>query len=125
MVAVWAMTAAPILRPGVFFGDNSPAGIVGQAPETAATTISAWGFPVTAAQMASLAHAVGEQTLYNRTGGEPPRPAAASHDFFLPLRRGCRRGAAAHFLILVLQPILLLHHSAHNRGATHIAPSLS
>ena len=50
---------------------NSPAGIVGQAPEAAATTISSWGFPVTAAQMASLAHAVGEQTLFNRTGGAP------------------------------------------------------
>src|SRR5712664_4200234 len=71
MVAVMAMIAASVLQPGVYFAVNSPAGIVGQAPETAATTISAWGFPVTAAQMASLAHAVGEQTLYNRTGGAP------------------------------------------------------
>src|SRR5207302_5140877 len=71
MVAVMAMIAASVLQPGVYFAVNSPAGIVGQAPEAAATTISSWGFPVTAAQMASLAHAVGEQTLYNRTGGAP------------------------------------------------------
>jgi carbon starvation protein len=71
MVAVMAMIAASVLQPGVYFAVNSPAGIVGQAPEAAVSTISAWGFPVTAAQMASLAHAVGEQTLFNRTGGAP------------------------------------------------------
>src|SRR6202167_3709957 len=68
MVAVMAMIAASVLQPGVYFAVNSPAGIVGQAPDAAATTISSWGFPVTAAQMATLAHAVGEQTLLNRTG---------------------------------------------------------
>src|SRR5882757_2628439 len=71
MVAIMAMIAASVLQPGVYFAVNSPAGIVGQAPETAATAISSWGFPVTTAQMASLAHAVGEQTLFNRTGGAP------------------------------------------------------
>jgi len=71
MVAIMAMIAASVLQPGIYFAVNSPAGIVGQAPEAAAATISAWGFPVTAAQMAALAHAVGEQTLFNRTGGAP------------------------------------------------------
>jgi carbon starvation protein len=71
MVAIMAMIAASVLQPGVYFAVNSPAGIVGQAPEAAATTISSWGFQVSAAQMATLAHAVGEQTLFNRTGGAP------------------------------------------------------
>ncbi len=71
MVAIMAMIAASVLQPGVYFAVNSPAGIVGQAPEAASAVISNWGFPVTAAQMASLAHAVGEQTLFNRTGGAP------------------------------------------------------
>ena len=71
MVAIMAMIAACVLQPGVYFAVNSPAGIVGQASTTAADTISAWGFPVSAAQMATLAHAVGEQTLFNRTGGAP------------------------------------------------------
>src|SRR5271168_1409558 len=71
MVAIMAMIAASVLQPGVYFAVNSPAGIVGQSPEAAATMISSWGFPVSAAQMATLAHAVGEQTLFNRTGGAP------------------------------------------------------
>ena len=71
LVAIMAMIAACALQPGVYFAVNSPAGIVGQAPEAAAATISSWGFEVSAAQMATLAHAVGEQTLYNRTGGAP------------------------------------------------------
>src|SRR5882757_8538828 len=70
-VAVMAIVAACVIQPGIYFAINSPAGIVGQAPAAAAATISGWGFPVTAADMQALARAVGEQTLYNRTGGAP------------------------------------------------------
>src|SRR5712664_622859 len=71
LVAIMATVAACVLEPGTYFAINSPAGIAGQVPETAAQTISGWGFPVTAAGMQALAHSVGEQTLFNRTGGAP------------------------------------------------------
>src|SRR5579859_1623290 len=70
-VGVMAMVAACAMPPGVYFAINSPPAVVGAAPEVATATISSWGYQVDAPTMASLAHAVGEQTLFNRTGGAP------------------------------------------------------
>jgi carbon starvation protein len=71
LVGILATIAACVLQPGTYFAINSPAGIVGKTADTAAATISGWGFPVTADSMHALAQAVGEQTLFNRTGGAP------------------------------------------------------
>jgi carbon starvation protein len=70
-VGVMAMVAACAMTPGIYFAINSPAQIVGSTPEAAAQTISSWGYPLSAATMAGLAHSVGEQTLWNRAGGAP------------------------------------------------------
>jgi len=70
-VGVMAMVAACSMTPGVYFAINSPPAIVGASPEAAASTISGWGFPLQAQTMADTARSVGEQTLWNRSGGAP------------------------------------------------------
>jgi carbon starvation protein len=80
-VAIMAMIASCALQPGIYFAVNSPAGLVGKTAEAAVTTISGWGFPVTAGQMQSLAHSVGEVTLFSRTGGAPSLALGMAHIF--------------------------------------------
>jgi carbon starvation protein len=99
MVAIMATIAACVLQPGIYFAINSPAGIVGAAPEAAAATISGWGFSVTAAEMHSLAQAVGEQTLFNRTGGAPAFAVGMAHIFSRSLG-GAALAIWYHFAIM-------------------------
>jgi carbon starvation protein len=99
-VAIMAIIAACVMQPGVYFAINSPAGIVGQAPAAAAATISSWGFPVTAADMQALAHAVGEQTLYNRTGGAPAFAVGMAHIFSHSLGGETLMALWYHFAIM-------------------------
>ena len=70
-VAIMAMVAATVLEPGVYFAINSPAGVVGKEALDAVNTISSWGYQVTVEQMQHLATAMGESTLFARTGGAP------------------------------------------------------
>jgi carbon starvation protein len=99
-VAVMAITSACVLQPGVYFAVNSPAGIVGQAPAAATATISGWGFPLTPSDMQSLAHAVGEQTLFNRTGGAPAFAMGMAHIFSQSLGGDRVMGLWYHFAVM-------------------------
>jgi carbon starvation protein len=80
-VGIMALIAACALQPGVFFAVNSPAGVVGATPEAAVATINAWGYPVTVAEMDTLASQVGEETLMARTGGAPSLALGMAHIF--------------------------------------------
>jgi carbon starvation protein len=99
-VAIMAITAACVLQPGVYFAINSPAGVVGQTPVAATATISGWGFPVTASEMQALAHAVGEQTLFNRTGGAPAFAVGMAHIFSQSLGGEKVMGLWYHFAVM-------------------------
>lgn len=70
-VGVMAMVAACAMPPGVYFAINSPSSIVGSSADSAATTISSWGYQLDGQTMTRLAQSVGEQTLLNRAGGAP------------------------------------------------------
>jgi len=98
-VAVMAMIAACVLKPGIYFSVNSPAGIVGRLPQQAVATISGWGFPVTAQDMSDLATKVGEVTLFNRTGGAPSLAVGMAHIFSGSLG-GAAMGIWYHFAIM-------------------------
>ena len=99
-VAIMAMIAACVLDPGVYFAINAPAGIVGATPAAAAQTISSWGFPVSADQMAMLARHVGEQTLFNRTGGAPAFAVGMAHIFSGSLGGTALMAIWYHFAIM-------------------------
>ncbi|HUS05651.1 MAG TPA: carbon starvation CstA family protein, partial [Bryobacteraceae bacterium] len=81
LVGIMALIAACAMQPGVFFAVNSPAGIVGTAPEAAVATITGWGYPVTVPEMNSLAAEVGEKSLFYRTGGAPSLALGMAHIF--------------------------------------------
>src|SRR5579872_4769629 len=100
MVGIMAMIAACVLQPGVYFAINSPAGVIGQSADAATATISGWGFPVTAAQMHALAVAVGEQTLFNRTGGAPAFAVGMANIFSNSLGGQAVMAVWYHFAIM-------------------------
>jgi len=70
-VAIMAMVAACVLTPGIYFSINSPPAAIGTDPETAAATISSWGFSITPEMITDVADKIEEETILSRTGGAP------------------------------------------------------
>jgi carbon starvation protein len=99
-VAIMAMIAAATLDPGVYFAINSPATAVGATPELAVQAISAWGFPITTETMASLAHTIGEPTLFGRAGGAPTLALGMARIFSSALGGDAMMGLWYHFAIM-------------------------
>lgn len=99
-VAIMAMIAAATLDPGVYFAINSPASAVGATPELAVRTISEWGFPISTDAMASLAHSIGETTLFGRAGGAPTLALGMAKIFSSVLGGDAFMGLWYHFAIM-------------------------
>ena len=75
-VAIMALIAACTLEPGVYLSMN-----VKGDPAATVAKINALNFPVTVEQMNSLAHDLGERTLFGRTGGAATLAVGMAHIF--------------------------------------------
>ncbi|MSR13039.1 MAG: carbon starvation protein A [Gammaproteobacteria bacterium] len=118
-VAVMALIAATVLDPGVYFAINSPAGVVGKEAAEAVATINTWGFPVTVAQMETLAREMGEATLFARTGGAPSL-AVGMANIFSTLVGGGMIAVWYHFAIMFEALFILTTLDAGTRVARFI-----
>ena len=81
LVAILALIAACVLTPGEYFAINSPAGIIGTSPETAAEAIRNWGFVLDPESFKQLTTNIGEVKLLSRTGGAPSLAVGMAHLF--------------------------------------------
>jgi carbon starvation protein len=70
-VAIMALTAACILKPGIYFAMNAPAALIGTTAASAAAAISSWGFSITPEMLTQAAHNIGENSILSRAGGAP------------------------------------------------------
>jgi len=75
-VAIMALIAACTLDPGVYLSMN-----VKGDPAATVAKINALNYPVTVDQMNSLAHDLGEKTLFGRTGGAATLAVGMAHIF--------------------------------------------
>jgi carbon starvation protein len=123
MVAILAIIAATLLDPGVYFAINVGAGVVGAAPEAAVRTITGWGFPVTAQQMANLARDMGESTLFARTGGAPSLAVGMASVFGSTFGRGLL-SIWYHFAIMFEAVFILTTVDAGTRVARFMLQDL-
>jgi carbon starvation protein len=122
-VAVMAMIAAIMLKPGVYFAMNAPPGVVGTSA-AACSKITAWGFPVTPAEMNQIATAVGETSLFARTGGAPSLAVGMAQIFAHSLGGAAVMALWYHFAIMFEALFILSTLDAGTRVARFMLQDL-
>lgn len=95
LVGILALIAACSMVPGEYFAINMKGD-----PATVVATITAQGFPVTAAQMDALAASVGEKTMFGRSGGAPTFAVGMAQMFAGIFRNPTATSLWYHFAIM-------------------------
>jgi carbon starvation protein len=122
-VAVMALIAAVMLKPGVYFAINAPSGAIGSGL-AACAKLSGWGFPVTVDEMKRLAAAVGEATLFSRTGGAPSLAVGMAQIFAGTTGGGAVVALWYHFAIMFEALFILSTLDAGTRVARFMLQDL-
>jgi carbon starvation protein len=118
-----AMIAACVLQPGVYFAVNSPGGNRGGDAGGGGGDHLGLGLSGDGGGHGGLAHDVGEQTLFNRTGGAPSLALGMAHIFARRRRAGGDRLLVSlrHHVRGAVHPDH--HRRRHARGPLHAAGS--
>jgi len=99
-VGMMALLSAAVMEPGVYFAINSPAAVIGTTLESAASTISGWGFALEPAALETLTRQIGEHTLLSRTGGAPSLAVGMAEIFSRALGGDAVKALWYHFAIM-------------------------
>ena len=123
-VAVMAIIAACSLDPGVYFALNSPSAVIGTTVESAAATISQWGFVITPEALSQMAKDVGEASILSRTGGAPTLAVGMAHILSQFLGGTATMAFWYHFAILFEALFILTTLDAGTRVARFMIQDL-
>ncbi|MEG3170920.1 carbon starvation CstA family protein [Sphingomonas sp. ZB1N12] len=123
-VAIMALVGASILDPGVYFAMNSPAAVVGTDFASAATAVTAMGFPITPELLAQTAKDVGETTIVSRTGGAPTLAVAMAEIFSNLIGGQAMKAFWYHFAILFEALFILTAVDAGTRAGRFMLQDL-
>jgi carbon starvation protein len=123
-VAIMALVGASILDPGVYFAMNSPAAVLGTDIHSAASAVTAMGFPITADTLAQTASDVGETTIVSRSGGAPTLAVAMAQIFSHVIGGKAMMAFWYHFAILFEALFILTAVDAGTRAGRFMLQDL-
>lgn len=121
LVALLALVSACALEPGQYFAINSAKGA---EPAAVVAKVTAAGFPVTEAGMATLATDLGEKTMFGRAGGAPTFAVALAHMFTRVLPGEGMMSLWYHFAIMFEALFILTTLDAGTRVGRFILQDL-
>jgi carbon starvation protein len=99
-VGLMALLSAAVMDPGIYFAINSPAAIIGTTLESAAATVSGWGYALDPLHLETLTRQIGEHTLLSRTGGAPSLAVGMAEIFSQALGGETVKALWYHFAIM-------------------------